>query len=389
MGKLRALYNKLMRNSIVANHSKKKDESRYLVASPWQLVRWKFVRHKIAMVALVILIGFFFAVIFAEFVAPYDPREFQEDLILAPPQRIRFVDDSGHFYLRPFVYPLTKQRDPNTYQLTYTENRQMKQFLRLFVRGTEYKLWNVSFLRSDVHLFGIDNGILSPLGKDALGRDLLSRIIFGARVSMTVPLVAISVSFTLGILIGGISGYLGGRIDAIIQRIIEAIRSIPTIPLWMALSVSLPRNWPVTRTFFAISMILAIWGWTGIARVVRGKFLAVRTEDFIMAAELDGASRIRIIFRYLLPSFLSYIIARLTLEVPNFIIGETALSFIGVGMQAPGLSWGVLLKDAQHIRILADAPWILIPGLFVFLAVICYNFVGDGLRDAADPYTSV
>ena len=369
----------------------KKDKgAQYLVASQWQLMRWKFVRHKMAMTALLVLIILYLGVIFAEFVAPYNPREFREEWALAPPQTIRFIDpESGVFSLRPFVYPIDKQVDPDTWDITYTEDRSVKQPLHFFVRNSEYKLWDVDFLKSNVHLFGLEDGVFSLMGKDVLGRDVFSRIVFGARISMTIPLLAISVSFTLGILIGGLSGYLGGRLDTVIQRIIEAIRSIPTLPLWMSLSVALPPHWPVTKMFFFISMILAIRGWTGIARVVRGKFLAVRTEDYVMAAEMDGASNPRIIFKYLLPSFMSYIIASVTLAIPNFIIGETSLSFIGLGMQAPAISWGVLLKDAQHIRVLADAPWILIPGIFVFLVVLCFNFVGDGLRDAADPYASV
>jgi len=366
-------------------------DQQILVASQWQLIRWRFMAHKLAVVSLVVLGVFYFAVVFAEFVAPYDPETFIATLTLAPPQRIHFVDNEGNFHLRPFVYPQKKTLDPVTYTATYVEDETVQQPLGLFVRGDPYKLWGL--LKSDRHLFGIIDGDedtrFSLLGQDPYGRDLFSRIVYGARISLTMGLVGVALSFFLGILLGGLSGYLGGIVDTVIQRVIEALVAVPTTPLWMGLSVALPRNWPVTKTYFAISIILSIVGWTSIARQVRGLFLSLREEDFVGAAELDGASDFRIIFRYLLPSSMSFLIARLTLAIPAMILGETGLSFIGLGLQAPAISWGVLLKDAQAVRVLALAPWILLPALFVVVSILAFNFVGDGLRDAADPYAQM
>ena len=364
-------------------------DQRVLVASQWQLIRWRFLQHKLAVISLVVLGIFYFVAIFAEFVAPYDPYEFREELTLAPPHTIRFVDPEGNFHLRPFVHPFEKTLDKVTYAAVFVEDETVMQPLGLFVRGDPYKLWGL--FESEIHLFGLQDPAarLSLLGQDTVGRDLFTRIVFGARISLTIGLVGVAMSFFLGILIGGLSGYLGGTVDMVIQRVIESLRALPTLPLWMALSIALPSGWPVVRTYFAIVLILSIVGWTGIARVVRGRFFALREEDFVGAAELDGASNLRIIFRYLLPSFMSYIIARLTLAIPQMILGETALSFIGLGLQPPAISWGVLLKDAQAIRVLALSPWLLLPTVFVVVSILAFNFVGDGLRDASDPYTHV
>lgn len=357
------------------------------VASPWQLVRWKFLRHKLATVSLAILAVFYLFVGFAEFLAPYDPRQHHVEFIHAPPHRLRFFDEAGRFHLRPFVYRMQKSMDPVTLRELYDEDTTQRLAIRFFVHGDRYRFWGL--FESDLHFFGIEDGRLFLIGADGLGQDMLSRLIYGGRVSLSVGLVGVAISFVLGISIGGVSGYFGGPADLLIQRLIEFIRSIPTLPLWMGLSAALPPYWSMLQVYFGIVVILSLTGWTGLARVVRGKFMAVREEEFVMAAQLHGASKRRIIFKHLLPSFYSHVIASLTLAIPGMILGETALSFIGLGLQAPAISWGVLLREAQAIRVLANSPWILIPALFVIVAILAFNFVGDGLRDAADPYTAV
>jgi len=362
------------------------DDEKLSMATPWQLIRWRFMSHRVALFSLLVLIFFYLTILFAEFLAPYDPVQFDVDMTLAPPQRPRFVDN-GQFQLRPFVYGLTAELDPATFRTTYEVDPTQKYPIYFFVRGDPYKMWGL--FEWDRHLFGVKEGTMFLFGADEMGRDVLSRIIFGGRISLSVGLLGIAISFVIGILVGGVSGYFGGFVDVIIQRIIEFIRSVPTLPLWMALSVALPPTWSVVQVYFGIVVILSLVGWTGLARVVRGKFMSLREEEYVMAAALNGSNEMRIIFKHMLPSFTSHIIAALTLSVPGMILGETALSFIGLGLQAPAISWGVLLKDAQHIRVLADAPWLLIPGLFVVVAILCFNFVGDGLRDAADPYASI
>ena len=362
-------------------------EEKLFVASQWQLIRWKFFRHKLAIGALGVLIIMYLFVIFTEFTCPYDPRGHDIRYMYCPPQRIHFFDETGHFHLRPFVYGFKAKKDEITLSIKYGVDKKEKYPLYLFVKGDPYKLWGL--FNGNIHLFGTKEGKAYLFGADKMGRDVLSRIIYGGRISLSIGLLGIAISFILGISIGGISGYYGGKADIVIQRIIEILKSIPTLPLWMALSTALPPDWPIVKVYFGIVIILSLMGWTGLARVVRGKFMALREEDFVMAAELQGASTPRIIFKYLLPSFYSYIIASLTLAVPGMILGETALSFLGLGLQAPAISWGVLLKNAQAIPVVASSPWLLIPGIFVVIAVLAFNFVGDGLRDAADPYTTI
>lgn len=361
------------------------EEERIYVASQWQLMWWRFRKHKLALVSSVVLMALYFTALFCEPLAPYDPYEHRAQYVQAPPQIIHFIAQDG-FHLRPFVYGLTAKRDPVTFEKIYEIDKTQRHSIYLFVRGAPYELWGR--FEADLHLFGLkdDEGTLFLLGADRLGRDMLSRVLYGGRISLSIGLVGVFMSFLLGILIGGVSGYYGGTVDTVIQRVIVFIRSMPSIPLWMTLSAALPKDWPATRVYFAITVILSVIGWTWLARVVRGRFLALREEDFVLAARLAGANELRIITRHLVPSFLSYIIASLTLAVPQMILSETSLSFLGLGLHPPVISWGVLLKEAQNLKAIALTPWVLVPGAFVVVTVLAFNFVGDGLRDAADPY---
>jgi peptide/nickel transport system permease protein len=340
-----------------------------------------------AVISAVLVLLLYFTAAFAEFVAPYDPENSFVRYKLAPPTRIHIFDDAGNLR-RPFVYLMERTRDPETLRSIYTEDRSQMYPVRFFVEGPEYELWGL--WETNIHLFGLDadreeQGVFL-MGADRLGRDVFSRMAYGARISMTIGLVSVIVSLTLGIVLGGISGYYGGVADNIIQRSIEFVRSIPEIPLIMGLAAALPTDWSVVRLYFGITLVLSLIGWTGLARVVRGRFLSMREEDFVMAARLSGSGEMRIILRHMLPSFLSHIIASLTLAIPAIILAETGLSFIGLGLRAPAISWGVLLQEAQNLRSVALAPWVLLPGLAVILAVLSFNFLGDGIRDAADPY---
>lgn len=363
------------------------EEEKIYVASQWQLMWWRFRKHKMAMFSSVIIIILYLVAIFAEFVAPYNPEQFFTQYKLAPPSKIHIRDSEGRWQM-PFVYKTVRTRDLETMRSIHTEDTSTKYPIRFLVHGTPYKMWGL--FESDLHLFGLEvehaqQGVFL-LGADRMGRDLFSRLCYGARLSLSIGLVGVFISLIIGVTLGGISGYYGGTVDNVIQRAIEFIRSIPSVPLWMGLSAALPADWPVVRVYFGITVILSLIGWTGMARVVRGRFLALREEDFVMAARLAGASEMRIIMRHMVPSFLSHIIASLTLSIPGMILSETGLSFLGLGLRAPAISWGVLLQEAQNVRSLALAPWVLTPAIAVIISVLTLNFLGDGLRDAADPY---
>jgi peptide/nickel transport system permease protein len=360
-------------------------EERISVATQWQLMWWRFRRHRLAMVASAVVLVFYGAVVFADFLAYAPPTASEAQRSLLPPQRIRWFDE-GRF--RPHVYGLTGQRDPVTLKRVYTPDPEKKIPVRFFARGFEYEF--LGLVPARLHLLGVEDGrpeeALFLLGTDEQGRDLWSRLMYGTRTSLTIGLVGVALSLVLGVVLGGVSGYYGGALDTVIQRVIEILRSVPTIPLWMGLAAALPNDWTVGQVYFAITVIISVIGWTELARVVRGRFLALREEEFVMAAELAGCSRPRIILSHMVPSFLSHIIAATTLAIPAMIISETSLSFLGLGLRPPAISWGVLLQQAQNIQALAISPWLLLPAVPVTVVIIAFNFMGDGLRDAADPY---
>ena len=360
-------------------------EERISVATQWQLMWWRFKKHRLAMVSTAIVILFYLVVVFADFLAYSNPLASEAQRSLLPPQRI-FWFDEGRF--APFVYGLTGIRDPNTFKRVYTPDPSKKIPVRFFVRGFGYHFLGV--IPMNLHIIGVEGSTpeesLFLLGTDEQGRDLWSRLMYGTQTSLIIGLVGVGLSLILGVFLGGISGLYGGVLDTVIQRVIEILRSIPTIPLWMGLAAALPNDWSVTQVYFAITLIISLIGWTELARVVRGRFLSLRQEDFVMAAELCGCGQMRIIFTHLVPSFLSHIIAATTLAIPAMIISETSLSFLGLGLRPPAISWGVLLQQAQNIQALAISPWLLIPSIPVIIVILAFNFMGDGLRDAADPY---
>ena len=365
----------------------RKKEKETEVASQWKLMYWKFIKHKLAIVALPIVILLIITALFSEFLAPHTRDKRFTDYKEAPPNNIRFVDADGRFHIRPFVYDMERSTDPVTFRRNFTKDTSTKFEMGFFVRGEQYKLWGL--IPGSIHFFGpIDRDApYFVMGTDQLGRDIFTRAIFGTRVSLGFAGLGVLFTFIIGITLGGLSGYLGGVVDTIIQRVIDLLLCIPHIPLWMALAAALPRTWGPMQIYFGMLLVMSAISWTGLARVVRGKILSIREEDFTMAARLSGASDFRIIVKHMLPSFASFMIVHITISIPATILGETALSFLGLGLQAPVVSWGVLLEDAQSIQSLGLIPWLLLPCIFVVLSVLSFNFMGDGLRDAADPYT--
>ena len=363
------------------------------IATPRQVMWWKFRKHKLAVASAIVLAFFYFIAIFADFIGPFDPNVYDAATKFVPPMSISFIDAEGNFSLRPGVFRRISDRDPETLRQYWEVDTSIWYPIHFFVKGDPWKVRLLFFsIQSDLHLFGLaedagEGAMYFPMGSDRLGRDMFSRIIHGARISLSIGLVSVFLSLTLGIVLGGMSGYYGGWVDNLIQRLIEFIRSIPSLPLWMALSAALPPEWPQEWRYFGITIILSAIGWTGLGRQVRGRFLSLRSEDFVLAARLNGAKDGRIILRHMVPSFTSHIIASLTLSIPGIILAETSLSFLGLGLRQPVISWGVLLQEAQNIRTVALSPWLLLPGLAVVVAVLAFNFLGDGLRDAADPFS--
>ncbi len=358
-------------------------QERIYLASQWQLMWLKFKRHKLALASGIFLLTIYFMILIAEILAPYDNQSRHTDFIRAPPQAVHILHDGE---LRsPFVYGAVYKLNLDTLKREYTFDTNVIHPIRFFCQGDSYQFWGL--FEASFHLAcPAKDGQLFLLGTDRLGRDMLSRIIYGARISLTVGLIGISISFTLGILLGGLAGYYGGTFDLVTQRAIEIVHSLPHIPIWLALAAVMPANWSPILVYFGITIILGLMDWTGLARSVRSKLLALREEDYVLAAQLMGAKTPRIIGRHLIPGFMSHLIASATITIPKMILGETALSFLGLGLRPPITSWGVMLNEAQNINVVALYPWLMLPVVPVILVILAFNFLGDGLRDAADPY---
>lgn len=360
-----------------------KEQSEVYQASQLKLMWWKFRRHRLAVASGVFLVTIYAMILICEFLAPYNLHTRNMDFIYTPPQRVHFFHDGA--FVGPFVYGRQMKLDMDTLKRDYSDDTSDVQPIRFLCRGDDYRFWGL--FESNVHLAcPAEGGQMFLLGTDRLGRDVLSRIIYGARISLTIGLVGIAFSFVLGIVIGGLAGYHGGVFDLVVQRVIEVLQSIPSIPLWMALAAIMPVTWSPILIYFGITMILGLLDWTGLARAVRSKLLALREEDYVLAAQLMGAKSSRIIGRHLIPGFMSHLIATATISIPGMILGETALSFLGLGLRPPITSWGILLTEARGVSVIAFYPWLLFPMIPVILVILAFNFLGDGLRDAADPY---
>ena len=359
------------------------EQERFTMASQWRMVWWKLRRHHLAVISGAILLLLYASTLVTEVLAPYAVDSRHSRFIHAPPQAVHLFHEGS--FIGPFVYGYNYHLDLDTLKREYTPDLTAVHPIRFLCRGDSYTFWGL--FESDIHLFcPAEDGTLFLLGTDRLGRDVLSRMIYGARISLTIGILGVAISFVLGLVFGGLAGYYGGVVDLVIQRIIEVLQSLPSIPLWLALAAIMPVTWSPIIVYFAITVILGLIDWTGLARAVRSKLLSLREEDYVLAAQLMGANAPRIVGRHLVPGFMSHLIASATLAIPSMILGETALSFLGLGLRPPITSWGVLLTEAQNINIVALYPWLLMPAIPVILVVLAFNFLGDGLRDAADPY---
>jgi peptide/nickel transport system permease protein len=361
----------------------------YYETPQWKLMWRRFRKHRVALWMLHLVVLLYVICLNCDFLSPYDPSEIHSQCVDMPPQVVHFGFASLHTLPVLYVHPFVPMQDPVTLQRHYRVDRDARTPIEWFVQGPEWKF--MGLVSSKTHLFGVDrsggaNGFL--LGTDKLGQDMFSRTLYGGRISLLLGLTGELLTFVLGVCLGGISGYYGGKIDIVIQRVVEILQSLPTIPIWLAMAAAIPKEWTSLQGYFAMTLILAIIGWTGLCRVVRGKLLALREEDYARAALLAGASEGRVIFVHLVPNFLSHIIATMTLSIPGIILAETSLSFLGLGLRPPVVSWGVLLQDAQSVAVVRYQPWMLLPAVMVILAVLAFNFAGDGLRDAADPYAN-
>ncbi|MBA4610955.1 ABC transporter permease [Stappia taiwanensis] len=359
------------------------EQEAYYQASQWKIMWWKFRRHKVAVWSGVILMLFYLCVPFAELIAPYTANERSNDHLYAPPQQVRLFHEGS--FVGPFVYGMTSSIDLETVKWVFEEDRTDVQPLRFFCKGPDYRFWGL--VEGSFHLVcPAKGGTLFLLGTDRLGRDVFSGLVYGARLSLTVGLIGVTISIVLGLFFGGLAGFFGGVIDSLIQRLIEILRSLPELPLWMALSAALPVTWSPVWIYLGITVILGLLDWPGLARAVRSKLLALREEEYAKAATLMGARPSRVIRKHLLPGFTSHIIASATLSIPAMILGETALSYLNLGLRRPAVSWGVLLNEAQDISVVVVYPWLMAPVIPIIIVVLAFNFLGDGLRDAADPY---